>query len=218
MKRFVRRALIVVAAIVGIVFAQVPAASAQEPDLSGMLANLWTQVLQTPLSESPVGTDHSCWNLGDNTVAPFFGPPPDSGLTLSCTVDTDTKLFVVGWSTECSTFDNDCGRQSDPSGPCGGSSLGQLLACAVKMDKPHRTPTITIDGKSVKVTQVTTTMPNLELKADNIFEDPDAAGTGQSAAHGWVALVGPLPVGSHEIVITDPTGTTPTTIVVNPAQ
>jgi hypothetical protein len=210
MKRFVTRALIVAAAILGIVFAQAaPASATATKNLESNLATLWTAVLETPASVSPVLTDHACWDLGDNTVAPFFGSPD-----LSCTVDINTKLFVVGWSTECSTFDNDCGRQSDPSGPCGGISLGELLACAIKMDKPHRTPTITIDGKSVKVTQVTTTMPNLELTADNIFEDPDAAGTGQSAAHGWAALVGPLSVGNHTIVITDPTGTTTTQIVV----
>ena len=220
MKRFVTRALIVVAAILGMVFAQAAPASASAPDdspsrLASNLANLWTQVLETPSSESPVGTDSACWDLDDNTVAPFFGSPD-----LSCTVEADTKLFIVGWSTECSTFDDDCGRASDPQGPCGGSPLGELLACAIKMDKPHRTPTITIDGDSVKVTQVRTTMPNLNLPEDNLFDKfgiPTPGGPGQSAAHGWVALVDPLPVGTHTIVITDPTGTTTTTIVVNPA-
>jgi hypothetical protein len=217
MKRFVTRALIVVAAILGMVFAQAAPASASAPDdspssLASNLATLWTAVLQTPSSESPVLTDHACWDLGDNTVAPFFGSPD-----LECTVGTDTKLFVAGWSTECSTFDDDCARTSDPQAPCAGNSLGELLACAIKMDKPHRTPTITIDGSSVKVTQVTTTMPNLVLPEDNIFDKfdiPTPGGPGQSAAHGWVALVGPLPVGSHTIVITDPTGTTTTKIVV----
>jgi hypothetical protein len=145
-----------------------------------------------------------------------FGSPD-----LSCTVGTDTKLFVVGWSTECSTFDNDCSREKDPPGPCGGTTLDDLLACAIEMDVPaHETPTITVDGKSVKVTEVTTTMPNLVLTNDNIFGDPDAAGAGQSAAHGWVALVGPLSPGSHEIVITDPAfpTATRTKIVVKPGH
>jgi hypothetical protein len=223
MKRFVTRALIVVAAILGMVFAQAAPASATAPDdspsrLASDLATLWTAVLQTSIPPSPVGTDHACWDLGDNTVAPFFGSPD-----LECTVGIGTKLFVVGWSTECSTFDDDCGRQSDPSAPCGGISLGELLACAIKMDKPHRTPTITIDGESVKVTQVTTTMPKLDLPENNVFDTDTSntpAGTGQSAAHGWVALVGPLPVGTHTIVITDPSSptVTTTTIIVEPGQ
>ena len=217
MKRFVTRALIVVAAILGIVFAQAaPASATATKKLESNLAALWTAVLQTPGSVNPIGTDSACWDLGHKTVAPFFGSPD-----LSCAVGTDTKLFVVGWSTECSTFDNDCGRENDPPGPCGGTTLDDLLACAIEMDVPaHETPTITVDGKSVKVTEVTTTMPNLVLTDDNIFADPDAAGAGQSAAHGWIALVGPLSPGSHEIVITDPAfpTATRTKIVVKPGH
>jgi hypothetical protein len=81
------------------------------------------------------------------------------------------------------------------------------------MDKPHRTPTVTIDGKPVKMTQVTTTIPTVTMTEDNILQTGTPE-TGKSAAHGWAALVGPLDVGTHTILITDPTGTTPTTIVV----
>ena len=85
----------------------------------------------------------------------------------------------------CSTFDNDCSRESDPPGPCGGTALDDLLACAIEMDKPHAIPTITIDGKSVKVTEVTTTMPKIDLPEDNVFDTDTSntpAGTGQSGA------------------------------------
>ena len=92
MKRFVTRALIVVAAILGIVFAQAaPASATATKKLESNLAALWTAVLQTPGSVNPIGTDSACWDLGDKTVAPFFGSPD-----LSCTVKTGTKTLRRG--------------------------------------------------------------------------------------------------------------------------
>jgi hypothetical protein len=58
MKRFVTRALIVVAAILGIVFAQAaPASATAKKKLESNLAALWTAVLQTPGFVNPIGTD-----------------------------------------------------------------------------------------------------------------------------------------------------------------
>lgn len=53
------------------------------------------------------------------------------------------------------------------------------------------------------------------LPADNLFGLPTGT-TGLSVAHGWVALLDPLPPGSHQIVITPDTQTITTTIVVTP--
>jgi hypothetical protein len=221
MKRFVPRVLIVVAAILGIVFAQVAPASAQEqPDLSGMLANLWTKVLETPAPENPFPSHgRACWdlginNLGNPTVAQF------GGSVRSCTVKPGTDLFVVGWSTECSTFDDDCGRVSDTVAGCKGTTLPELLACAKSLDEPHATPTVTLDGVPVEVTEVTATMPNLVLPEDNVFDKfgiPTPGGPGQSAAHGWVTLIdtSELANGNHRIVIKDPTLEEPVTTKIN---
>jgi hypothetical protein len=77
MKRFVTRALIVVAAILGIVFAQVaPASATTTKKLDSNLAALWTAVLETPASQNPVvGNGSPCWDLGHRTVAPFSAGP-----------------------------------------------------------------------------------------------------------------------------------------------
>jgi hypothetical protein len=103
MKRIVTRALIVVAATLGIVFAQVaPASATPAMKLESNLAALWTTVLETPSAQNSFGTGGSafaCWDFGA-TVAPF-GP---SGVE-SCTVKSGTKIFVVGSSVECSTFE-----------------------------------------------------------------------------------------------------------------
>ena len=63
-------------------------------------------------------------------------------------------------------------------------------------------PTVTVDGKSVPVTEVETPLLNIVLPADNVFGAPAAGTTGQSVAHGWVTLLHPLTPGTHTIVIT----------------
>ena len=224
MKRFVARVLVVVAAILGIVFAQVAPASANAPDdpsnkLANNLATLWTAVLETPASENPfVGNGPECWDLGKRTVAQF-GPgrvDPNDPNVRSCTVEPGTKIFVVGSSFECSTFDNDCDNDPPGSGLCNATTAPGLLECAKARNSKE--PTIFVDGKSVKVTQVTTTMPNLVLPEGNLFGEP--AGTeGRSAAHGWVTLLNPLTPGTHTIVISGGIfPTTTTTIVVTPGH
>jgi len=77
-------------------------------------------------------------------------------------------------------------------------------------------PTVTVDDKSVPVTEAETPLLNITLPADNIF-DQDAGTQGLSAGHGWVTLLHPLTPGTHTIVIdinpNDP-DTITTTIVV----
>jgi hypothetical protein len=55
----------------------------------------------------------------------------------------------------------------------------------------------------VTVTDEETSPLNIVLPADNIFLEP-AGKEGKSVAHGWVALLNPLPVGEHQIVVEDP--------------
>ena len=216
MKRFVTRALIMVAAILGIVFAQVAPASAQpSDDLTSNLATLWKKVIETPTNKNPIGTASACWDIGGNTVAPFFGPPPNSSPPLSCTVKANTKLFVVGWSTECSTIPGDDG------GP--GLSEDQLRQCAHDGVDERKPTTVTLDGKDVPLTEVQTPALKIHLPKDNILGAPK--GKYLSVADGLVALLPPLPPGEHEIVIVnnDPENpddpmTTTTTIVVAPGH
>jgi hypothetical protein len=76
MKHFVARALTVVAAILGIVFAQVAPASADAPadpsnKLASTLAASWTTVLETPFDQSPYGSggpETGCVDLGGTLV------------------------------------------------------------------------------------------------------------------------------------------------------
>ncbi|MFL6044393.1 MAG: hypothetical protein ACJ72M_04660 [Propionibacteriaceae bacterium] len=222
MKRFVTRALIVVAAILGMMFAQVAPASADPPDeLTRDLATLWTDVLQTKASKNPAVNEDAgpaCWNLGHRTVAQFGFVPNQP-----CTVKPGTNIFVAAYSGECSTFDNDCNRETGPD-PCTATTADGLLACTRKIDAAHSPDaglTVTLNGDPLEpLTEVDVPGLNIQLPEDNIFDaliEPTPKGKGLSSAHGWVYLIdqADLHPGSNEIVINDPIlGTVTTTIIV----
>jgi hypothetical protein len=180
-------------------FAAAPIASASPAKtLDKNLAALWTTVLETPSAQNSFGSGGSafaCWNLG-RTVAPFAPVPVES-----CTVTTGTKLFVIGSSSECSTFEGN------------GTTEADLRTCARDGDVPVA-PTMRVDGNAVTVAEVETPLLEIVLPADNLFGLP-AGAEGLSVAHGWVTLLHPLTPGTHTIVIG---GSTPTTIVVEPGR
>jgi hypothetical protein len=181
-----------------------PAASAlPTKKLADTLGALWTTVLQTPLAQNSYGGPASgCWDL-DGTLAPL-GP---NGVE-ACTVKPGTKIYLTAATWECSTFPGDH--------PDFGTTASELQACALAHDA-HVAPTITVDGRSVAVTEVQTRALNIVLPSDNILGA--AAGQGQFAAHGWVVLLHPLTPGTHTIVIHN--GAAPpitTTITVQPGR
>jgi hypothetical protein len=78
-------------------------------------------VLPTPAPQKPFGTGGpatACCDLG-RTVAPFGPDNVDS-----CTVTPGTRLFVSGYTAECSTFPGDT--------PGMAATEKQLRACARK--------------------------------------------------------------------------------------
>ena len=69
-----------------------------------------------------------------------------------------------------------------------------------------KVPTVTVDGKSVPVTEVETRLLNITLPEGNIFDVPPGTGQpagtkGLSVGRGWVTLLQPLTPGIHTIVI-----------------
>lgn len=181
----------------------VPAASAVPvKKLDANLAAVWTTVLETPSDQNPFGKGGAafgCLNLS-GTVAPF-GP---SGIG-SCTVKPGTKIFVIASSVECSTFEKN------------GTTEAQLRNCARQTDV-QVAPSVTVDGKSVPVSEVETRLLHIVLPENNIFGQP-AGTTGLSVGHGWVALLHPLTPGTHTIVIhRAPLPDITTTIIVEPGH
>jgi hypothetical protein len=183
-----------------------PAANAvPKKKLDDNLAAMWTTVLQTPKAQNPFFTGGGCYDIGGGTVAPF-------GLNgaKSCTVKPGTKIFVAASSVECSTFEGH------------GTTEDKLRTCASDMDVKVA-PSVTVDGRSLPVSEVETRLLHIVVPADNILDDPPGhpvpAGPGLSVAHGWVVLLHPLTPGTHTIVINvvgKPTITT--TILVKPGH
>jgi hypothetical protein len=151
-----------------------------------MLTALWTTVLETPSPQNPFGSGgqaYACIDLG-HAVAPFAPTSADV-----CTVAPGTRIFIVGFSVECSSFEGN------------GTTDAELRKCARDGDLPAA-PVITVDDRPVTVVEVETPLLHITLPADNVFGLP--AGTrGVSVGHGWVVLQHPLRPGAHEVHIGD---------------
>ena len=158
-----------------------PSASAAPTNLGKTLGNLWTTVLETPTPDNPFGGGGpQCVVLGGKIVAPFGGG------ALTCTVKAGTRIFIAGWTTECSTFEGH------------GTTEAELRACAVAMDAGV-TATDTINGEPVPFSSVETGLLTIHLPQDNIFNLKGADRNGLSVAHGFVYLTDPLTPGTYII-------------------
>jgi hypothetical protein len=166
----------------------VPSASAAPPaNLGKTLGTLWTTVLETPTPNNVFGGGGpQCVPVGDHIVAPFGG-----GTSLTCTVKAGTRIYIAGFTTECSTFaGDDCG------GP--GFNEAQLRAAAEAADA-GTTATVTINGQPVPLSEVESGLLKIHLPQDNVFGLKGAARNGLSVAHGFVYLTDPLTPGTYII-------------------
>jgi hypothetical protein len=206
---------VLLVAVVTLGVAASSAAAVPNKKLGATLGAMWKKVLETPSSQNPFVTGVPlCVDLG-GVVAPFgAGDTP-----FTCTVKPGTKIFVAAWSAECSTLEGP---------PFNGTDEPSLRTCAQNVNSQVNTPKVSLDGKPVPITKVTSGLLGLNLPADNIFGAP--AGTGSppylSVADGWVALLHPLTPGTHTITL-DITGEFPgvplpirqtTTIIVKPGH
>ena len=126
--------------------------------LDNNLAALWTTILQTPSAQNPFGTGVP--HLRASTSAARLRRLGPHGVE-SCTVKPGTKIFVAASSVECSTFERRMGRLKPNYGRVPATHGDVQVA-----------PTVTVDGKSVPVTEVETPLLNIVLPADNIFGLP----------------------------------------------
>jgi hypothetical protein len=174
-----------------------------------LLGELWETVLETPVPENPLAAGEAwCLDL-DGVVAPFTLDPAAAP---TCTVDVGTEVFVAALSVECSTVE-------EP--PFYGGNEAELRQCVRELDVLQGDLTVTVDGEPVPLTLVESPLLRLDLPEDDLLGVP--AQQALSVASGSVALLQPLPPGTHEIVTTG-TGTllgdftNVTTIVVEPGR
>jgi hypothetical protein len=162
------------------------AGAVPDRQLSGLLGDMWTTILETPKADNPLTGGDPCIQLGAKIVAPF-GP----GSEFTCVVKPGTRVFVAAYSAECSTVEGS---------PFHGDNEDELRTCARDNVVEFEPVTATLDGRPIALTQVQTALLNFVLPPDNIL-DLEAGTTGQSVGDGWVALLHPLTPGSHEIQI-----------------
>lgn len=178
------RVLLVVAAVAAVTAPS--AAAAPSRQLSGVLGDMWTTILETPAEDNPFTGGDPCVQLGANIVAPFAG-----GAEVTCVVKPGTRMFVAAYSAECSTVEGP---------PYHGDDEEELRTCARDNVAVFEPVTATLDGRPIALTQIQTALLNFVLPPDNVF-GLEAGTTGQSVGDGWVALLTPLTPGSHEILI-----------------
>jgi hypothetical protein len=185
---------VLLAALLALVVTAPPAAAEpRERQLAGMLGDLWETVIETPAAAF-----QGCVQLDDRTVAPFTGP----GVPIDCTVSAGTQVFVVLWSSECSTAEvgtiweaknagqaRQCARQVD----AGATELRATL----RMLRPG-SPSAAVP---LATSEVETHVLRLDVPTGNILGPDVPAQDAVSVAHGWVALTEPLARGTYEIVI-----------------
>lgn len=157
--------------------------------------DLWTTVLETPTPENPFTGGSTCVALDGNVVSPF-GPDgaPD------CTVDSGVKVFVAGYTWECSSF---------PGDHFDYATTNQGLRSCAKATFGDRVVTGTLDGSPLALTEVETSLLPIKLPVDNIFGvATQAERKGRSVGYGSVTLVSGLTSGDHSIRISVENGGT----------
>jgi hypothetical protein len=92
------RVFLVVAAVAAVTAPS--AAAVPSRQLSGVLADMWTTILETPAKDNPFTGGDPCIQLDANIVAPFAG-----GAEVTCVVKPGTRIFVAAYSAECSTVE-----------------------------------------------------------------------------------------------------------------
>lgn len=168
------------------------AAEPRERRLAAHLGDLWSAVLETPAA-----TFDGCVQLADGVVAPFTGP----GVPIDCTVPVGTSVFVVLWSSECSTAEIGTIWEA--------RNAGQARQCARRVDAgitdlsatlrrtaPTATPLV-----QLPVSEVETQVLRVQVPEGSLLGDSVPAQDAVSVAHGWVTQTGPLARGTYEIVI-----------------
>ncbi|MEP6559589.1 MAG: hypothetical protein ABJD68_00735 [Nakamurella sp.] len=156
------------------------------PTLTDLLTELWTGILTAKAEGNPFNGGDRCNKLADGSVlAPFGGEGPD----FSCDVAVGTKVFVIAYSTECSTVEES---------PYYGKNEPSLRACARRAMSRLYAPKISVDNQPALISKVRTDLIQGTLPADNLFGLPESTPI-KSTGLGWVTLIPALCAGQHVI-------------------
>jgi hypothetical protein len=171
------------------------AVAAPPGQLSGLLARSWQIILETPVSEGPWTGGNPCLALGEDVHGrPIISPsaPLATAGTVECDVPVGTAIFVTAFSSECSTLESEAYDY--------GRNQGSGMKCARDVDRGIELVSVRVDDVPVPLSEVTTRTIEFSNPPFGLLGDAPVE-TVLSAAHGWVTLLEPLPVGDHTIEI-----------------
>ena len=154
-----------------------------------LLGQWWKTVLELPVSANPLtGTADPCMSLRRRVLAPAFV----AGGEIACTVEKDTSVLAI-------TFTSECSDAEDP--PFFGATPRARARCARATADGVTVNEVGIDGVTYDVRRYRTTSPDLRVRLpeDDLF-GVDARSL-RFTADGWAALIEPLRPGHHVISV-----------------
>jgi hypothetical protein len=154
-----------------------------------LLGQWWKTVLEIPVSENPLtGNADPCITLGRHVLAPAFA----AGGEIACSVDKDTSILAI-------TFTSECSDAEDP--PFFGATPRARARCARTTGDGVTINQVGIDGFTYDVSRFRTTAPDLKVRLpeDDLF-GVDARWL-RFTADGWAPLIEPLRPGHHVISV-----------------
>lgn len=154
-----------------------------------LLGQWWKTALSLPVSANPL-TGHAdpCITLGRHVLAPAFM----AGREISCTVDRETWIVAITFTSECSDSE---------APPFFGATPRARAACARASANGVTVNEVGIDGHVYDVSRYRTLTPDLRVKLpdDDLF-GVDARST-RFTADGWAPIIEPLRPGHHVISV-----------------
>jgi hypothetical protein len=149
------------------------------------------QLLEIPAAENPfAGAGDSCFAAGNNNNVLIVWTRP---VAPTCTVRPGTAIFLFAFFNECSDVETPFQTEADQR-QCALEGLRQLAMLDAILVSIDGGPPINIfsDRYLAVSPQMTANLPE-----DNILGVPAQATT--FVAAGWVAMIRPLPPGTHTI-------------------
>jgi hypothetical protein len=154
-----------------------------------LLGQWWKTVLSLPVSANPL-TGHAdpCITLGRHVLAPAFM----TGGEISCSVDRETWIVAITFTSECSDAEE---------APFFGATPWARAACARASADGVKVNEVGIDGHVYDVRRFRTLTPDIRVK----LPDDDLFGVDASSmrftADGWAPIIEPLRPGHHVITV-----------------
>jgi hypothetical protein len=165
------------------------------------------QLFELPANQNPfLGAGESCFATGNNNDVLILWTRPSDQAPAQCTVRPGTPVFLFAFENECSNVEEDpfFGATEDAQRECAETGLDEFAAGQRPPVPAIKEILVSIDGRrptDIFSNRYRAGSPQMtaNLPAGNIFGVAPQAMT--FVAAGWVAMIPPLPPGTHTISV-----------------